>query len=149
MDGRNVMKLGSPLVWACWLCVVAVAWCSALCARSHAALAASALITVLCAVALHLRPDGGDGGGDDRRPEPEVDEAAEFRRGVFELCAALRLGIRFCEQHLSSEPDSLVRELERMSEHINSFVNVTARPVRLLPLRRWPWRVPRPDSSSD
>jgi hypothetical protein len=135
-----MMKLGSPLALALCLGIISVSWTCALCERSQTSIAGAAVITVLCIAALQLGPVRRAGPDDDPHRPPPVDESAQFRRGVFELCAALKLGILFCEQHLHSEPDALLQELERMNENITSFVNATVRPVRMFSQRRWPWQ---------
>ena len=80
-----------------------------------------------------------------RKPQCET---AEFRRRLFDLCAALKLGIGFCERHLDSEPELLIAHLEQLSEHIHTFVNESVCPVEFsahTPSRahgrlHWPWR---------
>lgn len=136
------MKLNRPLTALICLAIAASAWIAVLSRdRIEVALAAASLVSVLCAAILLLRlPSTADRG--EKRPGPtQKDASAEFRRGVFQLCAALKLGIRFCEEHLHSDPDRLIEELERMNAHIGSFVNGITRPVRFYQRARWPWRV--------
>lgn len=132
-----------PLVLLICLFIMGAAWLAALSrGRAEVALASATIISLLCAAIILLRvPDTADGEENTHESpaEAESDELAEFRRGVFELCAALKLGIRFCEQHLHSEPDALLTELERMRENISTFVNRIARPVRFYARRRWSW----------
>jgi len=134
----------SLLLLVC-LFIMGAAWLAALSGgRAEVALVSATIISLLCAALLLLRlPDTAGSGGEETSRQPPADteseELAEFRRGVFELCAALKLGIRFCEQHLHSEPDALLAELERMRENISTFVNRVARPVRFYARRRWPW----------
>jgi hypothetical protein len=122
--------------------ITAAAWLSALAhGGNEIALVTAALITVLCAAILVLRLPGASQ-AEERQPSPKRrDEAEQFRRGLFELCAALKLGIRFCEDNLHAPPDRLVEELERMQDHISSFVNAVARPVGFYRRPRWPWQV--------
>lgn len=122
------------------LLVMNAAWLAAVTrGRADVALASAALISLLCAAIVLLRVPSIARLKEDLQKPAAEDESAEFRRGVFELCAALKLGIRFCEQHLHSEPDALLEELERMRENISTFVNRIARPVRFYARRRWPW----------
>jgi hypothetical protein len=108
------------------------------------ALASAAVISLLCTAAVVLRPSSAarrEESAEEPPAEKKPDESAEFRRGVFELCAALKLGIRSCEQRLHSEPDALLEELERMKDNISAFIDGVARPVRFYARRRWPWQL--------
>ena len=76
-----------------------------------------------------------------------MDHHYVFPRGINEdligiqFASARELGIRFCEDNLHASPDTLLEELERMHDHISSFVNAVARPVRFYRRARWPWQV--------
>ena len=137
------MTLKSPLIALICLSIMAAAWLAAVSGdRAAMALATAAIISLVCAGVVVLRfPNAAHREDEAEQPaeKKEPDEAAKFRRAMFDLCAALKLGIRFCEQHLGSEPDELIDELERMRDHISAFVNDIARPVRFYSRRRWPW----------
>jgi hypothetical protein len=143
------MSLKSPLVFLICLSIGAAIWLAASSRRpTETALASAAVISLLCTAVVLLRPHN-TAPREEVAEEPatpkEPDESAEFRRGVFDLCAALKLGIRLCEERLHSEPDSLIEELERMKDNISAFVNDVAHPVRFDSRKRWPWRMtPRP-----
>lgn len=68
-------------------------------------------------------------------------ESAEFRRNLFNLIAAVKLGIRFCEDHIDSKPEDLMEQLEQMADNIGAFVNQAARPVRFDDNTGWRWRL--------
>ena len=68
-------------------------------------------------------------------------ESAEFRRNLVNLVAALKLGIRFCEDHLDADPGELVEQLEQMADNISAFANRAVRPVRFDGQARWQWRL--------
>lgn len=121
--------------------IVAAAWIAALTqGTSVIGLASAVSITLLCVAITLLRFPSHSATTRDRRAPTHKDESAEFRRGLFNLCAALKLRIRFCEEHLDHEPATLIEQLQQMSDHINSFVNHSTRSVRFYADARWPWR---------
>ena len=63
----------------------------------------------------------------------------EFRHGLFDLCAGLRIRIRFCEDHFDLPPELLLEELEQMKENIGLFMKRAPRPVWFFQRARWPW----------
>jgi len=122
--------------------IVGAAWIAALAQGAGGiALASAVSITLLCVAITLLRFPSRSAATENRRAPKQKDESAEFRRGLFNLCAALKLRIRFCEEHLDHEPDALIEQLQQMSDHINSFINQTTRPVRFYGRAPWPWRV--------
>jgi len=138
------VRQDQPLTAVICLLIAGAAWWSAFAqGATSIALASAAVITALCAAITILRLPA-------RRQLPPVPvrekpqcESSEFRRSLFNLCAALKLGIGFCERHLDSDPDILVEHLESMRDHICDFVNETVHPVRLRATSRWPWRPTR------
>jgi len=132
-----------PLTLFLCLLIVIAAWLVAVTGGSAvAALATAIVITLLCAaIALHhvRGPRRQFVVESTRRPMPR-DESAEFRRSLFNLCAALKLGLRYCEDHLDTEPEALIEQLQRMSNNINEFVAHATRPVRFCERALWPWR---------
>jgi hypothetical protein len=140
------MRCDRPVTLLLCSLIIAAAWAAAgLRGIDRITLASTCAVTLLCAaIMLHyVRPlrrrAGGTGIG---RPAPR-DESAEFRRGLFNLCAALKLGVRYCEDHRDCERDALIEQLRQMSDHINRFVNDTAGPGGMRRRARWPWRVNR------
>jgi hypothetical protein len=128
------MSLDRPLTFCACLVITSLAWLSALVPDASAArLASAAVITALCAGIVFLRfpskqrlraiflPSVA------RRPRSE---GAQFEHELFVLCAALRLGIDFCERHLNGGVEPLIERLEEMGENIRGFVNRMTRPVR-------------------
>lgn len=138
------MKLDRPLtVLICFL-IVAAAWMAAhTTGWLRPALASAAAITVLCTGLILLRLPTHRVVVYEPRRRAKRDEAAEFRRKVFNLCAALKLCIRFCEERLEAEPEELMEQLLQMVDNINALINETMRPVRLTPGRPWPWHYAR------
>ena len=122
-----------PLTAAICILIVTLAWGSAALARSspETSLSVAAVITALCATILLLRQPGRRGTQGKPLQENRRHELALFRGDMFNLCAALRLGISFCERHMDSEPDLLIERLEIMADNIHAFVNEVTRPVRL------------------
>jgi hypothetical protein len=124
------------------LLIVAAAWLAA--GAEHFdrfALISAAAITVLCAAIVLLRLPTRAAPPESAREYAPRDESAEFRRDLVNLCAGLKLGIRFCENHLDAEPDELIEQLQQMSDNIDSFVNQTTRPMELREHGHWSWRI--------
>ena len=126
------MSIGRPLTTLiCWL-ITSVAWLSAVAqGATAAALASAVIITALCGAIVFLRLPSRSGGHSEipLRQKPRG-ELIEFRRELFDLCAALRLGVDFCERHLNSRPELLIGELESMTDSVRVFINKITRPVR-------------------
>ena len=139
------MRLDRPLTLILSALIVMGAWATAIYrGMDLLTLATTGAITLLCAaIILHyISAPARPVGREDRGKPSSRDEAAlEFRRGLFNLCAALKLGIRFCENHLDSEPDALIEQLQQMSDNIDAFVNEATRPVRFRQRGRWPFRI--------
>jgi len=136
------MSLSRPITALICLLIAGITWLAVLSGhRTEIALAAASMVSVLCAAILLLRRPSAVQTPEKPCTSRKKDESAEFRRGLFQLCAALKLGIRYCEDHLHSEPDRLLAELERMQENIGSFINGVARPVRFYQRVHWPWRM--------
>jgi hypothetical protein len=146
------MRLNPPLTTLVCALLAGAAWALAFAqGPTTLTLADAAVATVLAAALVYLRFTSRP-----HRPPIAVrakpqSEAAEFRRSLFDLCAALKLGIGFCERHLDSEPERLIEQLEQMDDNIRTFVNQVVHPVRfdargglrrLPPRPRWPWHLP-------
>ncbi len=151
------MRLNRPLTAVLCLLIVSAGWLP-LFLHGHAktALASGLAISALCIALVFLRwPTKRPRKKISFREEPR-EESMEFRRGLFDLCAGLRLSIGFCEKHLEGEPELLLGELEEMADNLRGFINEIARPVKLSASPRrhwhlgprifWPWRLghPRP-----
>jgi hypothetical protein len=138
------LRLDRPLTaFICALIVVAT-WLAALAQHwNYIAVAGAIATTLLCAaVLLHYVRITVSYAIPERARRPAItDEAAQFRRGLFNLLAALKLGIRYCEDHLDAEPEQLIEQLEQMYDNIDSFINQTVRPVRFCERVRWRWRL--------
>jgi hypothetical protein len=143
------VKLDRPITTFLCLLIVVAAWVAA---RSEGfdryALITAGAITLLCIAIVVLRLPKRTEVLDIAREYAPRNESAEFRKDLFNLCAGLKLGIRFCEHHLDAEPEELIEQLQQMSDNISSFVNETTRPIRLgqracwtwRAIARWPWR---------
>ena len=138
------MTRGHPLTWAACALIACAAWLVA-CTQAWNTMpvVCAATITALCAAIVLLRSPVRHRVVEHAHLPRERDESAEFRRGLFDLCAALKLGVRFCEEHLDSQPEVLIEQLQRMCDNINCFVNDATRPVRFSQQSRWPWRYAR------
>lgn len=137
------MKCDRPLTLLLCSLIVGAAWLAAATRGVDRIMLAGAItITLLCVAIMLHHLTIADAGIAVQRPTAPVarDEAAEFRRVLFNLCAALKLGLRFCEDHLDSEPEVLIEQLQQMSDHINSFVNHTTCSVRFYHRAWWQWR---------
>jgi len=136
LDRPSTALICLLIVVAAWLAVVAQKW-------DWIAVASASAITLLCAaVVLHYVSTTVSRVIPERPRRPaRTDEAAQFRRGLFNLLAALKLGIRYCEDHLEAEPERLIEQLEQMYDNIDSFINQTVRPVRFYQRARWHWRL--------
>jgi len=138
------VTLDRPLTLVLCALIVVGAWLTAAVHGCECMMIAIAgAITLLCAaVALHHVK-----GPKSRAVIPggclplARDEGSDFRRNLFNLCAALKLGLRFCEDHLHAEPEALIEQLQQMSDNINAFVNEATRPVRFCERAPWPWRL--------
>ena len=136
------MRPDRPITLALCLLIVGAAWLAARADHfDRFALISAGAITLLCAVIVLLRRPTRRTMPETPQPYAPKDEAAEFRKDLFNLCAGLKLGIRFCEDHLDAEPDDLIERLQQMSDSIASFVNEATRPVRFYQRARWTWRV--------
>jgi len=140
----SLVKLDRPLTVLICCLIVAAAWMAAHTAGwLRPALASAAAITVMCAALVFLRLPTRRSIADSPRRQPKRDESAQFRRKLFNLCAALKLGIRFCEDRLEAEPEELIEQLQQMADNIDSLINETTRPVRFGEATPWPWRYAR------
>jgi hypothetical protein len=138
------VRLDRPLTSVMCMLIVLGAWLAALLQGwTWVALAEAIVVTLLAtAVLLHyIRVISGPPVSSIPRELPRRQESAQFRRNLFNLLAALKLGIRFCEDHMNGEPEELVNQLEQMSENIDAFVNQIARPVRFYQRGSWAWRL--------
>lgn len=137
------MRSDRPLTLLLCSLIVIAAWLVVVTGGSDAATLATAVVTTLLCAAIalhHVRgPSRRFAVASPRGPIPR-DESAEFRRSLFNLCAALKLGLRYCEDHLDTEPEALIEQLQRMSDNINVFVCQITRPVRFCERALWPWR---------
>lgn len=138
------MRLDRPLTLLICLLIMAAAWLAALAqGGARAPLISAAGITVMCGVIALLRSPIKRALPEIPRRAPRRDESAEFRRALFDLCAALKLGVRYCEDHLEAEPEVLIEQLEQMADNINAFVERTVRPIKFYARAPWPWRYAR------
>ncbi|UCH36146.1 MAG: hypothetical protein JSV65_07280 [Armatimonadota bacterium] len=138
------MRPGRPLTFSACVLIACAAWTVALTqAWNVVSVVCAASITALCAAIVLLRSPVRHRVPEHPHRPRQRDESAEFRRGLFDLCAALKLGVRFCEEHLDSQPEVLIEQLQQMCDNISCFVNDTTRPVRFSQSGRWPWRYAR------
>jgi hypothetical protein len=122
---QRFIALVSALVTVIWVLAFAegLSHTALICALLGTALSAALVLTT----SANLRPPYRAA-----IPFGPRSDAAEFRRELAHLCAALKYGISFCERHPESDPDPLLQEVEAMGDAILAFVNQMARPVCLL-----------------
>ena len=139
-----LVRLERPLTSLICLLIVIGAWAAVpLQGWSWVAVAEASAVTLLSAAVVfhYIRITVGPPLPVAPIRRPKREESAEFRRNLLNLVAALKLGIRFCEDHLDGDPGDLVEQLEQMADNISAFANQTARPVRYYDRPRWQWRL--------